>query len=96
MDQNIRRETIESGIAVLTFDRPESSANIFDQTTFDELNEHLNILSRDSTVRGLIIRSAKPKIFIAGADLHGFIKELTAEKLSVLIEQGQKTFDRMK
>ena len=95
MDQNIRRETIESGIAVLTFDRPESSANIFDQTTFDELNEHLNILSRDSTVRGLIIRSAKPKIFIAGADLHGFTKELTAEKLSVLIEQGQKTFDRI-
>jgi 3-hydroxyacyl-CoA dehydrogenase/enoyl-CoA hydratase/3-hydroxybutyryl-CoA epimerase len=95
VDQNIRRETIESGIAVLTFDRPESSANIFDQTTFDELNEHLSILSRDSTVRGLIIRSAKPKIFIAGADLHGFTKELTAEKLSVLIEQGQKTFDRI-
>jgi 3-hydroxyacyl-CoA dehydrogenase/enoyl-CoA hydratase/3-hydroxybutyryl-CoA epimerase len=95
VDQNIRRETIESGIAVLTFDRPESSANIFDQTTFDELNEHLNSLSRDSTVRGLIIRSAKPKIFIAGADLHGFTKEFTAEKLSVLIEQGQKTFDRI-
>jgi 3-hydroxyacyl-CoA dehydrogenase/enoyl-CoA hydratase/3-hydroxybutyryl-CoA epimerase len=95
VDQNIRRETIESGIAVLTFDRPESSANIFDQATFDELNEHLNSLSRDSTVRGLIIRSAKPKIFIAGADLHGFTKELTAEKLSVLIEQGQKTFDRI-
>jgi 3-hydroxyacyl-CoA dehydrogenase/enoyl-CoA hydratase/3-hydroxybutyryl-CoA epimerase len=95
VDQNIRREIIESGIAVLTFDRPESSANIFDQTTFDELNEHLDSLSRDSTVRGLIIRSAKPKIFIAGADLHGFTKELTAEKLSVLIEQGQKSFDRI-
>jgi 3-hydroxyacyl-CoA dehydrogenase/enoyl-CoA hydratase/3-hydroxybutyryl-CoA epimerase len=95
VDQNIRQETIESGIAVLTFDRPESSANIFDQATFDELNEHLNSLSRNSTVRGLIIRSAKPKIFIAGADLHGFTKELTAEKLSVLIEQGQKTFDRI-
>jgi 3-hydroxyacyl-CoA dehydrogenase / enoyl-CoA hydratase / 3-hydroxybutyryl-CoA epimerase len=95
VDRNIRRETIESGIAVLTFDRPESSANIFDQATFDELNEHLNSLSRDSTVRGLIIRSTKPKIFIAGADLHGFTKELTSEKLSALIEQGQKTFDRI-
>jgi 3-hydroxyacyl-CoA dehydrogenase / enoyl-CoA hydratase / 3-hydroxybutyryl-CoA epimerase len=95
VDQNIRQETIESGIAVLTFDRPESSANIFDQTTFDELNEHLNILSRDSALRGLVLRSAKPKIFLAGADLHGFTKELTGEKLSFLIEQGQKTFDRI-
>lgn len=95
MGQNIRRETIESAITVLTFDRPESSANIFDQATFDELNEQLDSLSQDSSVRGLIIRSAKPKIFIAGADLHGFTKELTGEKLSFLIEQGQKTFDRI-
>jgi 3-hydroxyacyl-CoA dehydrogenase / enoyl-CoA hydratase / 3-hydroxybutyryl-CoA epimerase len=93
--QNIRRETIETAVAVLTFDRPESSANIFDQTTFDDLNEQLDTLSRDSSIRGLIIRSAKPKIFIAGADLHGFTKELTGEKLSFLIEQGQKTFDRI-
>jgi len=95
MGQNIQRTMVESGIAVLTFDRPESSANIFDQTTFDELNEHLNALSADSTTHGLIIRSAKPKIFIAGADLHSFTKDLTAEKLSFLIEQGQKTFDRI-
>jgi 3-hydroxyacyl-CoA dehydrogenase/enoyl-CoA hydratase/3-hydroxybutyryl-CoA epimerase len=86
---------IESGIAVLTFDRPESSANIFDQATFDELNEHLNVLTGDSSVRGLIIRSAKPKIFIAGADLNGFTQDLTAEKLAFLVEQGQKTFDRL-
>jgi 3-hydroxyacyl-CoA dehydrogenase/enoyl-CoA hydratase/3-hydroxybutyryl-CoA epimerase len=95
MGQNIRRETIESAVAVLTFDRPESSANIFDQATFDELNEQLDILSRDSAVRGLIIRSAKPKIFIAGADLHGFTKEPDEEKFSFLVEQGQKTFDRI-
>ena len=95
MGQNIQRVTIESGIAMLTFDRPESSANIFDQATFEQLNEHLNALSGDSTVRGLIIRSTKPKIFIAGADLHGFTKDLTAQKLSFLIEQGQKTFDRI-
>jgi 3-hydroxyacyl-CoA dehydrogenase/enoyl-CoA hydratase/3-hydroxybutyryl-CoA epimerase len=95
VSQNIQRQTIESGIAVLTFDRPESSANIFDQPTFDELNEHLNVLTGDSNVRGLIIRSAKPKIFIAGADLNGFTKDLTAERLSYLIELGQKTFDRI-
>jgi 3-hydroxyacyl-CoA dehydrogenase/enoyl-CoA hydratase/3-hydroxybutyryl-CoA epimerase len=95
VSQNIQRQMIESGIAVLTFDRPESSANIFDQATFDELNEHLGALTGDSSVRGLIIRSAKPKIFVAGADLNGFTKDLTGEKLAFLIEQGQKIFDRL-
>src|SRR5258707_2534183 len=95
MGQSVQRVTIESVIAMLTFDRPESSANISDQATFEQLNERLNALNGDSTVRGLIIRSAKPKIFIAGADLHGFTKDLTAQKLSFLIEQGQKTFDRI-
>src|SRR5258708_20006843 len=80
---------------MLTFDRPESSADVADQGTFEQLNGDLNALSGDSTVRGLIIRSAKPKIFIAGADLHGFTKDLTAQNLSFLIEQGQKTFDRI-
>ena len=42
--QNIRREIQDSGIAVLTFDRPKSSANIFDQQTLDELNNHLDFL----------------------------------------------------
>src|SRR5260370_5898912 len=93
--QNIQRVTIESGIAMLTFDRTESSAYIFDQAAVEQLNEHLNALGGDSAVRGLIIRSAKPKIFIAGEDLRGFTKDLTAQKLSFLIEQGQKTFDRI-
>jgi 3-hydroxyacyl-CoA dehydrogenase / enoyl-CoA hydratase / 3-hydroxybutyryl-CoA epimerase len=92
---NIQREITESGIALLTFDRPESSANIFDQTTFDELNENLNVLTGDPKVRGLVIRSNKPKIFIAGADLNGFTKDLTLEKLVYFVEQGQKTFDRI-
>jgi 3-hydroxyacyl-CoA dehydrogenase / enoyl-CoA hydratase / 3-hydroxybutyryl-CoA epimerase len=92
---NIQREINESGIALLTFDRPESSANVFDQATFDELNEHLNVLAGDPQVRGLVIRSNKPKIFIAGADLNGFTKDLTVEKLAYFVEQGQKTFDRI-
>jgi 3-hydroxyacyl-CoA dehydrogenase/enoyl-CoA hydratase/3-hydroxybutyryl-CoA epimerase len=92
---NIQCEIIESRIALLTFDRPGSSANIFDQPTFEELNKHLDALPDDPKLSGLIIRSAKPKIFIAGADLEGFTKGLGADRLSYLIELGQKTFDRI-
>jgi 3-hydroxyacyl-CoA dehydrogenase/enoyl-CoA hydratase/3-hydroxybutyryl-CoA epimerase len=93
--QYLKREIIESDIALLTFDRPESTANIFDQPTFDELKEQLNFLETEKGLRGLIIRSAKPKIYVAGADLKGFTADLNPERIAVLIEQGQRTFDRI-
>ena len=91
----LKREIIESDIALLTFDRPQSAANIFDQPTFDQLNQQLDFLETEKSVRGLIIRSAKPKIYIAGADLKGFTADLNAGRIALLIEQGQKTFERI-
>jgi len=55
----IRRETGDDHICVLTFDRPESGANIFDAATLDELNEHLDAVEKDASLGGLIIASAK-------------------------------------
>jgi 3-hydroxyacyl-CoA dehydrogenase/enoyl-CoA hydratase/3-hydroxybutyryl-CoA epimerase len=95
MNQNIQREVSDSRIAILTFDRPDSTANIFDELTLRELSEHLNFLESEKGLKGLIIRSAKPKIFIAGADLNGFAQAMSAEHIAVLIERGQQTFDRI-
>ena len=95
MNENIQREVSDSQIAILTFDRPNSTANIFDERTFEELNEHLNFLESEKGVKGLIIRSAKPKIFIAGADLNSFTQDINAERMAFLIERGQRAFDRI-
>ncbi|MFL6597378.1 MAG: enoyl-CoA hydratase-related protein, partial [Chthoniobacterales bacterium] len=65
----IRQETGDDHICVLTFDRPNSGANIFDAATLDELNEHLDAVEKDPSLRGLIVASAKKSIFVAGADL---------------------------
>src|SRR3984893_16599518 len=95
MNQNIQREVSDSRIAILTFDRPDSTANIFDELTLRELSEHLNFLESEKGLKGLIIRSAKPKIFIAGADLNSFTRDMSAEHIAFLIERGQQTFDRI-
>jgi 3-hydroxyacyl-CoA dehydrogenase/enoyl-CoA hydratase/3-hydroxybutyryl-CoA epimerase len=95
VDQNIQREVSDAGITILTFDRPNSTANIFDQQTLDELNAQLDFLESEKNLKGLIIRSAKSKIYIAGADLKSFTQEISAERIAVVIEQGQKTFDRI-
>jgi 3-hydroxyacyl-CoA dehydrogenase / enoyl-CoA hydratase / 3-hydroxybutyryl-CoA epimerase len=95
MDRTITCEVRGPGIAFFTFDRPGSAANIFDQATFEQLNSLLDQVTNDSSVRGLVIVSAKPKIFIAGADLTGFSKDPSPDDLAKIIDLGQRTFDRI-
>ncbi len=70
-------------------------ANIFDDRTFDELNAHLDFLeaATRTAVQGVIFISAKGKIFIAGADLHGFTSgPMTDERLGGIIDRGHQHF----
>ncbi len=69
-EQMIRLAVRDDGICVLTFDRPNSSANIFDLRTLDELADELDFIGRQTKIKGVIFVSAKPSIFIAGLDLN--------------------------
>jgi 3-hydroxyacyl-CoA dehydrogenase/enoyl-CoA hydratase/3-hydroxybutyryl-CoA epimerase len=91
----IRRETDDDHICVLTFDRPDSGANIFDAATLDELNEHLDAVEKDASLRGLIITSAKKSIFVAGADLKTLLQAAKRGEMRGFIEPGQHVFNRL-
>jgi len=91
----IRREIGDDRVCVLTFDRPESGANIFDTATMSELGEHVDAIERDNSLRGLIITSAKKSIFIAGADLRTLLKQAQTGELHDFIAQGQRVFNRI-
>src|SRR5215468_5403023 len=66
---NLRRSIRPDGVCVLTFDRPNSAANIFDRLTLVQLREEIIRIAADPQIKGLVLISAKPSIFIAGADL---------------------------
>src|SRR5881398_3712179 len=91
----IRREVGEDQICVLTFDRPESGANIFDAATLNELNEHLDFVENDTSLRGLIITSAKKSIFIAGADLKTLLRQAQTGEMRDFIADGQRILNRI-
>ncbi|MEY2490871.1 MAG: 3-hydroxyacyl-CoA dehydrogenase / enoyl-CoA hydratase / 3-hydroxybutyryl-CoA epimerase / enoyl-CoA [Verrucomicrobiota bacterium] len=91
----IRREIGDDGICVVTFDRPESGANIFDPPTMQNLSEHLDAIEKDPSVRGVIVTSAKKSIFIAGADLKTLLKQAEIGELRAFIAEGQKVFNRL-
>src|SRR5437762_8455879 len=91
----IRRETSDDHICVLTFDRPDSGANIFDAATLDELNEQLDAVEKDASLRGLIIASANKSIFVAGADLKTLLQAAQTGEMRGFIERGQQVFNRL-
>lgn len=91
----IRRHVTDDNICVLTFDRPDSAANIFDKAALMELSDHINYVMCNSHIKGLVLTSAKKSIFIAGADLTQLSKAKTAEELRDMIELGQVVFNRL-
>jgi 3-hydroxyacyl-CoA dehydrogenase/enoyl-CoA hydratase/carnithine racemase len=87
-------------IALITFDNPERGANILSQTTLDEVEQHFNQLSQRNDLQGLILISAKPGIFIAGADLTEFVASLDQpgrgpEQTEAMCHRGQQLFARL-
>jgi 3-hydroxyacyl-CoA dehydrogenase/enoyl-CoA hydratase/3-hydroxybutyryl-CoA epimerase len=85
----------EDGICLLTFDRPGSSANIFDLRTLDELAQELEFIERQTELKGVIFISAKRSVFIAGADLNAMLKVASRDDARVLIERGQAVMNRI-
>src|SRR5260370_10642153 len=91
----IRCEIGDDKICLLTFDRPESGANIFDAATLDELNEQLDFVENNASLRGLIVASAKKPIFIDGADLKTLLKQAQSGDMRAFIAKGQRIFSRL-
>src|SRR5687767_6796572 len=63
------QHVVTDGVARLTFDQPGSRANVLSTALWTEFGQALDGLTHRPGVTGLVLASAKPGIFIAGADL---------------------------
>ena len=90
----IRRE-IDDSICVLTFDRPESGANIFDAAALSDLDQQLDFIEGEDSLEGVVILSAKKSIFIAGADLKTLLHQAQTGEMRAFIAEGQRIFNRL-
>ena len=95
MSNSIKREQHDE-VVTLIFDQENSVANVFNEDMFAELNDQLEYIENNQNdLRGVVFKSAKPSIFIAGADLKSFADDPTPERISYLIKLGQDTFNRI-
>ena len=87
----------ESDIAVLTLDMPGKGANILSKSVLAEIAGHLDQLASRDDLKGLVIISGKPGIFVAGADLREFAASLDASQDEIVqkCRLGQTLFQRL-
>ncbi|HUQ98996.1 MAG TPA: 3-hydroxyacyl-CoA dehydrogenase NAD-binding domain-containing protein, partial [Gemmatimonadaceae bacterium] len=81
------------GIAVITFDLPNESVNKLSRAVKDEFVAVVSRLERDTNVHGAVLISAKPDIWIAGADIEEFLQLKTATDAERLSRDGQMLLD---
>jgi 3-hydroxyacyl-CoA dehydrogenase / enoyl-CoA hydratase / 3-hydroxybutyryl-CoA epimerase len=90
----IRRQ-VDDSICILMFDRPESGANIFDAVTLSDLDQQLDFIEEEDSLKGVMILSAKKSIFIAGADLKALLQQAQTGEMRAFIAEGQRIFNRL-
>jgi 3-hydroxyacyl-CoA dehydrogenase / enoyl-CoA hydratase / 3-hydroxybutyryl-CoA epimerase len=89
-----RLRTDEDGTAWLLFDKKDSSVNTLSEDVLTELNAILEKLERE-TPWGMVIRSAKPAGFIAGADIAQFRGVTDTAQIEALLTRGHAVMDRL-
>lgn len=95
MSQFFRIEVEPTGIIHLTFDVQGESVNTLQAALIPEFAALLSRWQSDTSIMGLIIDSAKPGNFIAGADIHMLDGCTSAEQAQQLAAQGQQLFTRL-
>ncbi len=80
--QTIRCQPLEDGMVELIFDA-RRSVNKFDRKTLTELREVTDQLKGDSTIRGLLVSSAKDA-FIVGADISEFLDYFSSSEEEII------------
>ncbi|MCX7050564.1 MAG: 3-hydroxyacyl-CoA dehydrogenase NAD-binding domain-containing protein, partial [Proteobacteria bacterium] len=91
--RNCRIETDDEGIAWLTLDKADASANSLNAEMLQEAAEVLAALEKNPP-RGLVIRSGKRSGFVAGADINEFTTLRSIEQAERLTKAGQSVIDR--
>jgi enoyl-CoA hydratase len=89
--------TRSDAVAVLTFDQPGSKANVLTRELWTEFGAALSELAARTDLKGLVLASAKPGIFLAGADLKLLASALAPNNPEVraFIELGLRVLEQL-
>lgn len=87
---------VSDSILLMTLDMPDKGANILSAEMFDQLEAAIEPHLARNEIEGLILYSGKPKIFVAGADLHAISAGLDwpDERIIAFCERGREVMSK--
>jgi enoyl-CoA hydratase/carnithine racemase len=83
------------GVWTLWFDQPDRHQNVLDAAALEELEARLVEAEGAHTVRGLLIRSAKPAGFCAGVDFKTILSFQAVAEAEAFVRRGQAVLDHL-
>jgi len=90
----IRIERRTDGVAIVWLDHSEKPVNTLSPSAVAEFNELVLPLMDDDGVRAIVVASAKPDTFVAGADLE-VIEGLDADEISQMSRDGNALLEKI-
>jgi enoyl-CoA hydratase/carnithine racemase len=92
MAEAVRCTVEPNGIARITLNEPNSRANTLHRCVWEQLGAACRSLADRGDLLGLVLQSAKPSIFVAGADLREIADLPTddAEPTRALVRRGRE------
>src|SRR5690242_7919247 len=88
--------TIQDEVGVLTLDVPQEPVNALTPEVMQQLAQAVEIVERDASVRGVVLRSGKGDSgFVVGAKIDLLSKLETAAAGEAISRQAQESFDRL-
>jgi 3-hydroxyacyl-CoA dehydrogenase/enoyl-CoA hydratase/3-hydroxybutyryl-CoA epimerase len=84
----------DGDLAIIWFDLPGEKVNKFSSSVMAEFASIVDAMERDAVIKRIVLASAKPSIFIAGADVSEFSKVVSPEQAKEYVRFGQQTFHR--
>ncbi|HEX2780389.1 MAG TPA: fatty acid oxidation complex subunit alpha FadJ [Gemmatimonadaceae bacterium] len=91
---NLRLD-LEDDVAVVTLDMPNEPVNTLRKSVIDEFARVFELLESEPAVKGAVLISGKPDIFIAGADIEQFLELKSGAEATALSRAGQALLDRL-
>lgn len=85
----------QDGIAIVEFNQENSKVNTLSKGIMDEFVPVLSQLENDDKVRGIVMISAKPGSFIAGADINMLESAKNREELLKISRSGQQIMNQI-
>src|SRR5947209_12050770 len=88
VESALRFEVTDGSIGLITFDLPGSRANTLGRAVIAEFEAVVTELAGRKDLKGLILCSGKPGMFIAGADLRELGARPDPAQSKIMIERG--------